>query len=420
VYAAKEVFVFCMRVRLVLSLFLSGMASDMSAQSVALTQMQSLALQNHPAGLEAEALTRLGHAEVSRARTWEDPSLRISSGTADLKDSGSSGRENGWEVSQDIPSPLAYSHRVRAARYTLESLEAEAKLRRLELAFRVEVLYVEYAAALERRQLAAENRSDAEKIFDIASRRVELGEARETERIRGEVELLRAQRALAQAERDAEVFREALRRIVGTGLPREFSAEPLRMPPEVLPGSELLQTRLAERNPELRAAFSEALRASEASRAAAWGVLPDLTAGYYDNREVDKRERGFVLSFRIPLWNAKRPEVARSRAEESLANARAKRRSIDLANELDLAYREFHLAARQAGLFRERLLPAARETLRLSRLAYEEGETSFLDLLDAQRTFRETTADSVAVQRQTAMALAEIRRLTGGANEETQ
>jgi cobalt-zinc-cadmium efflux system outer membrane protein len=412
--------VFCMRVRLVLSLFLSGMASDMSAQSVTLAQMQSLALQNNPAGLEAEALTRLGHAEVSRARTWEDPSLRISSGTADPKDSGSSGRENGWEVSQDIPSPLAYRHRVRAARYAMESLEAEATLRRLELVFRVEVLYVEYAAALERRQLAAENRSGAENIFDIASRRVELGEARETERIRGVVELLRAQRSLSEAERDVAVFREALRRVVGPGLPHEFSAEPLRTSFEELPAIEVLQLRLAERNPELRAALSEAGRAAEASRAAAWGAWPDLTAGYYDNREVDKRAHGFVLGFHIPLWNAKRPEAARGRAEESLASARAKRRSIELANELDQAYREFLLGAGQARVFRERLLPAARESLRLSQLAYEEGETSFLDVLDAQRTLRETTAESVAVQRQTAIALAEIRRLTGGANEKTQ
>lgn len=408
---------FCMRNRLLISLLLAGTAARISAQSVTLPQLRSLSLQNHPAAAEANALVQLGRAGIFRARTLEDPSLRFSFGNAEPREIGASGREHSWEISQEIPFFLSYRHRVRAARYAAQSFDADAQSRLLELLFRVEVLYITYAGAHERRSIAAESVSDAEKIFDLTSRRVELGEARETERIRSEVELLRARRSLADADRDAEVSREALRRTVGPGLPEQFSAEPLPAVPDPIPDLQVLQRRLEDRNPELQASRSDAARASEALRTAVWGAFPDLTASYYQSREIDKTGHGITLGFRLPLWNIRRPEVARSRADESLAKAAANRRAIELVNDLDRAYREFNLAADQVRTFLQRLLPASRESLRLSRLAYEEGETAFLELLDAQRTFRETAAESVAARREAAIALAEIRRLTGGESE---
>lgn len=398
----------------VVSLFFHGVAAAGLAQSVTLEQARSLALKNHPAAMESDALVELGRAEVSRARTLDDPTLRLSAGSAEPRDAGASRSEHGWEISQEIPFPLSYGHRVRAARYAEQSFQNTAQAKRNELLFRVEVLYFTYSGELERRSLASESVSDSQKIFELTSRRVEVGESRETERIRSEVELLRAQRELAEAERDAQVSRDALQRIVGPGLPDEFSAEPLPGTHELLPDLETLRRRLEDRNPDLRSARSDALRTSEALRAARWSVVPNLTASYYDNREIDKTSQGVTLGFRIPLWNAGRSEVARSRGEQSLARAKASREAIELGSDLDRAYRGFTLASGQARTFFERLLPAARESLRLSRLGYEEGETAFMELLDAQRTFREVASESIVARRDAALALAEIRRLTGG------
>jgi outer membrane protein, heavy metal efflux system len=74
------------------------------------------------------------------------------------------------------------------------------------------------------------------------------------------------------------------------------------------------------------------------------------------------------------------------------------------------------VAAGQAEEFSGRLLPSAREALRLSELTYGEGEVSFIELLDAQRTYREAATELIGIRRDAARALAEIHRLTGGSD----
>jgi outer membrane protein TolC len=397
-----------------LAFFLFAGTAALGAETLTLQQVRALALRSHPAGAEADSLARLGRAELTAARVWNDPEVEVGWDRAKQPGSGGEGRsESAWRLTQEIPFPLAYSHRVSAAKLAALSLASEGRAKRLLLLFQVEVAYFDLAAAEERLALFSESAGDAEKVLTLVSKRVELGESRESERLRAEIELLRQRRALEGARREAEVFRSMLRRLCGPELPADFEIErrwPARGalgPPESLPG------RLLERNPELAAARFEAGRAAEARRSASWGVFPSLKAGLFGANEIDRRARGFTLGFSVPLWNANRPAIARESAQAALASASYRRLQIELENALDAATRSFALACGQAEAYRARLLPAARESQRLARLAYEEGETSFLELLDAQRTLREAVAEFLDVNRQAAASYAEVRRLTG-------
>ena len=386
------------------------------AEVVRLPDLQALALRNHPAGAEAEALQQLGRAELSIARTWSDPFLQVLIGSGRPLGSETWRAESGFEVTQDIPSPLAYRHRIQAAEFGSGQREAEGRARRLNLLFDVEVLFYDFAAALEAARILEQNAEGAERILALTARRAELGEARETERIRAEVELLRLRRALAAAAQAVELTRNTLRRLVGPGLPDRFGADPVWPGAASVEDLPTLRARMAERNPELLAARAGTGESAEGAKAAAWEAWPDLAATYYDLDEIDKTARGAKLGIRVPLWNANRAEAARRRAEASLRRAELRAQEIDLESELDRAYGEYRVAADQADAYSKRLLPAAREGLRLTELTYEEGETSFLDLLDAQRTYREAAAELIGVRRDAARALAAIHRLTGGSN----
>ena len=58
-------------------------------------------------------------------------------------------------------------------------------------------------------------------------------------------------------------------------------------------------------------------------------------------------------------------------------------------------------------------MPQATRSLELARLLYEEGETSLLDLLDAQRTFREAQRERLESHLAQAFAVADVQRLAG-------
>ena len=383
---------------------------------VTLADLQALALRNHPAGLEAEALQRIGTAEISVAKTWEDPVVEGSIGRGTPKPEGPSGQEWSYEVGQNLPSPIAYRHRIQSAEFGAQERNAEAAARRLDLEIAVEALFYEYSSASEAASLLKQTAEGAERVLALTTRRVELGEGRENERLRAEVELLRVRRAYAAASREAEVSRESLRRIVGPGIPETFDVAPQWPSLAATPALEDLRSKAEAANPELLAARARVSESGEASLAASWAAWPDLAASYYRTDEIDKNSHGVRLGLRVPLWNANRPEAARRKAEASFLRAELAQLEIDLGNELIRAHGELRVAAEQTDQFATRLLPTARESLRLAELTYSEGEASFLELLDAQRTYRETASELIEVRRDAARALTTLHRLTGGAH----
>jgi cobalt-zinc-cadmium efflux system outer membrane protein len=89
------------------------------------------------------------------------------------------------------------------------------------------------------------------------------------------------------------------------------------------------------------------------------------------------------------------------------------RARIELAASLERARQALDTASAQAAILTDRLLPAAARSLELARFSFREGEISLLDLLDAQRTFRETQREAIASRFALAVALADVRRLVG-------
>jgi len=389
------------------------LAGPSAQPMVRLEEVRALAARNYPAGLEAEALARLGQAGISTARAWPDPALEVTFGRGKIADVGQEKSERSWQISQDIPSPIAYLYRIRSAESEAASLHAQGLSRQLDLVFLVDTTYYALAAAQEAVRVARESAADAEEVFRLISRRAELGESREAERLKAQIELLKQHRAAAAAQVEVEALSEALRRVAGPGLPDQFQAAVTWPARQAVPQLEAVERSLADGNPEILAARAEAEKLTQARKAAAWSRWPDLSVGAFREQEVDRKGRGVSLGLRLPLWNTGGPAVARAQAEESRAVAQLRRAEIDVRNELDRAYRFFAVAAEQARNYDRELLPAARESLRLSRLAFEEGEASLLDLLDAQRTYRESAREGLELKRSAALSYARISRLAG-------
>ena len=141
--------------------------------------------------------------------------------------------------------------------------------------------------------------------------------------------------------------------------------------------------------------------------------IPDLNVTAFRQRELDKESAGFSVGIKLPLWNANRGEIARAEAEQQVAAAAAAREGIEVLTELEARLTDLVVAAEQAALLEGEILPQANRSLELARLLYEEGETSLLDLLDAQRTFREAQRERLESHLAQAFAVADVQRLAG-------
>lgn len=369
-------------------------------------------LRSHPAGRQATALDAAAAAERKAGRAFPDPVLAFSWDRARSPD-GVRRSETAWSVTQTILWPGTFAAGVRAADRQADALRAEGQATRWELEIGARTSFALLLFVREAATMAGAAETDARELRDLTARRADLGEGRELDRIKAEVEWLRHRRTRASAEREAEAVEAILRGLAVEPLPRPLVLDgelPSALPPLDIAA---LRARLASANPADRAAQAASAREAALASVARRRRVPDLDVTWFREEELDKTANGFEFGLRVPLWNANRGEIARAEAAATMAEAGAQRTRLDLEGALVRAAQDLDVASSQVEILLGRLQPAAEHSLELARYSYREGETSLLDLLDAQRTFRETQSETLAARFALSQALAELRRLVG-------
>jgi cobalt-zinc-cadmium efflux system outer membrane protein len=181
-----------------------------------------------------------------------------------------------------------------------------------------------------------------------------------------------------------------------------------------LSAEQLFASALA-RNPRLKAMEAEVRRADASLRLAYKARVPDFNLGV----EVDaKASPVFVtpqLGVTLPIWRDKiAAEIAGAQAGQRAAKVRLSAEQIALAVEFAEKSFMFRESSRNLALLQERLLPKALQSLEVARAGYTAGQSTFIDLLDAQRTWLGFLLTEVEARTQRELALAELSLLILG------
>jgi cobalt-zinc-cadmium efflux system outer membrane protein len=98
---------------------------------------------------------------------------------------------------------------------------------------------------------------------------------------------------------------------------------------------------------------------------------------------------GSRVSVPVPLIDRSKGRKQEAQANTATAEAELAATEQWLLREWGSASQRMRTAAEQAARYRERILPKAKEALRLVQRGFEEGKFGFIDLLDTQRTAAE-------------------------------
>lgn len=394
-------------------LLLAGSVRAQDQEALDVERYVGIVLRSHPGAAQSAGLEVAAAAEHKAARLLPDPVFAYSQDRATAPDgSGPSVTERGYSVSQTIPWPGSFSAGVHAGDRASEGLRAEATAARWELVSEARIAFARLLAARALLDVAKAAEEDARSLRDLVARRADLGESRESDRIKATVEWLREERNLAAAQRQAESSEVAVRLLAVEPLPRPLAVRTAALAPAL--DRDAVLTVLAQ-NPRLIAARAEAGRRQALASVARRSRVPDLDLTLFHNEELDKHTSGLSLGLKVPLWNANRGEIARAEAAVTLAAAQAERTRIDLSVELEARVKEVEVASAQAVLLDKEILPAASRSVGIARFSFEEGETSLLDLLDAQRTYRDTQREAAEAHLALSVANAELEALVGPA-----
>jgi len=213
----------------------------------------------------------------------------------------------------------------------------------------------------------------------------------------------------------AELERESARLTALTGVAQLPTLQGELLPP-ALPAVDAALERI-DQHPELQVLARRAEAAELDGRAAQRGAIPEVTVGI-GPKQVESggiKDNGLALSLSVPLPLFDRQQAGQQRAAAEAQQARAEYRLTKARAEGELRglYRQAEGLRATAADYRSRTLAASPELLRIAEAAYQGGESSLLELLDAYRGALETETTALELEQRARLARIEYDLLTG-------
>lgn len=397
--------------RFTLSVFLLALPLAVWAQTP-LTEAEAVRLglaRADLADLERGAV-QAAEAEVLAAGLFPNPTLSYS---RDRVDGSPDSVEQIWMLGQTFDlSGRRGLHREAASR-RVASVTAGNAARQLDMAAEIRRSFHD---VLLRQQTIRAAETWAQRFAQIEGTVRKLARAGEASgydqrRLSRERQTAEARLAAERAELDRSLAR--LMALTGAAdVPRLEGALLPSLPPPV----ETALTGLDQR-PDLQALSRRAEAADLDGRAARRGGIPGVTVGI-GPKSVDNgstRDNGVALSLSVPLPVFDRQQAGQQRAAAEALQARAEYRLAMRRAEVELRglHRQAEGLRATAIDYRSRAVSASPELLRIAETAYQGGESSLLELLDAYRGALETETTALELEKRARDARIEFDLLTG-------
>ena len=261
----------------------------------------------------------------------------------------------------------------------------------------VRAAFVEVLREQGERRLALETAERYDGTVRLSRSRFAAGDISEAELRKVELEGLRYQNAVIDAEMQLDLARARLAALMGLpgpgALPADLAETPL---PEDMPTPEVLVTRALDRRPDLRAARALRILAEAQLAAARREVYPDISLGPsythsgFTASGDNPNSLGLSLSLPLPIFDRNQANVGRARLEIRHAENEEQRLTLLVRQDVADAVRRTQRSRQLVAVFEGGMLKRAEDALRTSERAYRAGASSLLEFLEAQRTYLET------------------------------
>jgi len=383
-----------------------------------LATLIAVARKRNPEVRESAFRTLAGLEEVRRAGSLDDPFLRIGTEGVPLRSAGSLGfaQDNFAGLQQNFPFPGNLSLRSEAAFRGAEGMHQMRLDRERDVIARLKKAYAEYYLATRSIEAHDDHLKLMEATEKISDAKFRTGAVPQQDVLKPQLEQVMLHGEVLAMQQ----MRGSARAMINTLLHRPLDA-PLGEPREIAPATEPLDldeltARAVQSRPELLAAEAR-VRATQASLRLAERErdLPDFSVGV-DYWQVPNGPDAYAAMFSInlPWFTGKRSAEAR-RLEQTL---RADEAALDAARhrarfEVRDAWLRTESARKSAALLRTELVPKSAQTVEVSRASYEKDKSSFLDLLDSERSLRDVKLKYIQTLAQYESAAADLERAVG-------
>ena len=353
-----------------------------------LEAFEELALASNPTLAEFRA--RIESAEGRRVQVGLSPNPVIGLSVQEIGNDGSAGQYGAF-LSQPIITTNKLELNRNEAGWDVARAERELASQRLRVLTDVRRAFHLSRVAQQRVAVAKELHAIANQAVLKARELIKNQEPR-TVLTQAEIELEVATLKLENTRTQHTARWRGLVTVVGQpGLPLQDVAGSLAAESPELVWNQTLETILRD-SPELSAAVAEVERTRAALLRATAEATPNWTmqtGTYYDDASKDTFAT-IQLSMPIPVHDRNQGGIAQAQADAIAARQVVERIELHLQQRLAAVFLKYEQARQQAARYSGVILEKAKQNLDLNRQSYESGESSYLAVLTAQRSYSET------------------------------
>ncbi len=358
-----------------------------------------------------------------QAKAWDDPMLTLgvtNLPTDDFDFNKQDMTQKTVSLRQNIPFPGIKSLKEKAAVETAKTAEQDLNNMQLTIVRNVKQAYYDYCLNRETHGIIQANLKLLNQFVELTQARYEVGSGLQADVLKAQVSLAKMQEQLITLEQERQTITARLYNLLNRSPSEPIVGEPAMELIELKHTAEELEVMALAANPRLRA-LEHAVAKSKAehklskkmyfpqfSVTASYGQRDDrvrakpyptrVTApdGSFNdvttlplNYDKDRPDFfSFLVGINIPIWFRSKQSRGVSEAFHRVAQVQSEYNSAK--NDICFRIRDLHAKADKGRelttLYKNSIIPSARQTLDADMAAYQVGKTDFLNVLNSQIT----------------------------------
>jgi outer membrane protein, heavy metal efflux system len=395
-------------------------ANQTKMGQLALSDAVTAALENNPAIKTTRAKWESARQRIPQAAAWEDPKLTVNSLLGRFVDISRNGFADQM-VTVEQMIPLTGKNRSKERIAAAEAVAGFEDFRRqqLDVISKTKASYVRLANIYLLLDLNDQEEAALSQTLDASKAKFEVGTQSQADYLTADVErqkIIEARRDLEQKLSDEQTkLKVLMNRDPFSPLGRPVLSETL--PPDLSP--ERLRRLTLENRPEVRQAQSMVIGASAKVELAKREWIPDpsvsLQAQHYNAGRQAISEINAGVSIGLPWFNSKKYRAGEREAQSDLLAAQqslegAQTEAIGMLRDQLQKIETLH---HHLELYRDQLLPSARQTVSSYQADYETDKTTLIQVLTSENNLRELETMYNQDQADYRVAIAELESLVG-------
>lgn len=380
-----------------------------SATPLTLQQAIERALADNPDLTIAQREIEANDGLVMQSHVRPNPELAYA-----LEDTRRETRSQSLQLNLPLELGGQRAARISAAERGRDIAVAELSARRMDIRASVVAAFFDVLSAQELAALAQRSMELAQRATDAAAKRVLAGKVSPVEETKARVAEAGVRVEVVQAQSALRNARQRLAYLWGETTPR-FSRVDGRMDaPPHMPSLESVEQR-AGQAPTLKRAQLELARRQSLVDVERSKRVPDVTlsVGVKRDEALQRNQVLFGVSVPLPLFDRNQGGLLEAVKREDKARDELQVVQVRLIHEALQSREHLNSLNGEIDLLQRDVLPRAQSAYDAAVIGFENGKFSFLEVLDAQRTYFQAKSQYLKALAEAHGAAAAIDRLLG-------